>query len=532
MPAHAYALESSRWPSSVCESGSHYGAETETPLSSAQRLHKRIKKLHAHGNRVRSELIAALRCLHEERTYRLLGYTELAQYCQMELGIAKSTAYEWIRTGILLDRLPGVRSLHEGGDLSWEQTREIAKVATPQHEREWVEFAMEHSVRELRAEVKDALTGDRERPRSREHGLPNVTTRLVLDLTREERERLETALRIVAESRPRDGEPEEFGIGDVSIKDSLMHLVDELLAGRIEAAGADSAAGRTRQAVVYQHCPECSESTVGTAEGPVRVDSARIDELLPVSERVEIDPAETLEVAPLPSGETDSPNTAQLVRKVLHRDGMRCASPGCGSRHQLQAHHVIFRENGGRTILANEVAVCSRCHALIHEGLLEVSGSARRGRIDLEWMPHCRKNTESSLRKLDRVWSELQSQSVAHSAAQSAARNPEASWSPKRQRVPQVCRADSAGLDRVGLDGLGLDGLGVDGLGVGEVGIEKIEIETSGLLRALVKMGFDKSEAEQTIERAERTLHRRDAIVDEESLLRQIFASKRERNRQ
>ncbi|MGE3166500.1 MAG: HNH endonuclease [Planctomycetota bacterium] len=62
----------------------------------------------------------------------------------------------------------------------------------------------------------------------------------------------------------------------------------------------------------------------------------------------------------------------------------RCANPACGSKRRLHAQHIIFRVRGGRTVLANEVAVCDRCHALIHAGRLEVSGTVD-GR--LEWRP-------------------------------------------------------------------------------------------------------------------------------------------------
>ena len=54
------------------------------------------------------------------------------------------------------------------------------------------------------------------------------------------------------------------------------------------------------------------------------------------------------------------------------RDGERCANPGCGTRQNLQAHHIRYRADGGRTVLQNEVALCRTCHTLIHAGLVEV----------------------------------------------------------------------------------------------------------------------------------------------------------------
>jgi hypothetical protein len=79
----------------------------------------------------------------------------------------------------------------------------------------------------------------------------------------------------------------------------------------------------------------------------------------------------------------DGPTPAKLRRRVLAREAGRCANPGC---HHLadHCHHIVFRSRGGKTELPNEVAVCTTCHALIHAGLLRVSGSASG---DLRWLP-------------------------------------------------------------------------------------------------------------------------------------------------
>jgi hypothetical protein len=68
---------------------------------------------------------------------------------------------------------------------------------------------------------------------------------------------------------------------------------------------------------------------------------------------------------------------------------MVCANPMCGSRLGLHAHHIQFRANGGKTALHNEVAVCDRCHALIHAGLLVLEGNPLVG---LSWKPKCGEN--------------------------------------------------------------------------------------------------------------------------------------------
>ena len=44
--------------------------------------------------------------------------------------------------------------------------------------------------------------------------------------------------------------------------------------------------------------------------------------------------------------------------------------------------YIVFRSAGGRTTFSNETAVCEACHALIHEGLLRVTGDPQGG---LSW---------------------------------------------------------------------------------------------------------------------------------------------------
>jgi len=84
----------------------------------------------------------------------------------------------------------------------------------------------------------------------------------------------------------------------------------------------------------------------------------------------------------VPMADRDKPNTPLIRQQVLSRDGQCCATPGCTHQGELFSHHVKWRSLGGRTLLINEVCVCQRCHSLIHEGLLQVEGTAPNG---LRW---------------------------------------------------------------------------------------------------------------------------------------------------
>ncbi|MGE3167129.1 MAG: HNH endonuclease, partial [Planctomycetota bacterium] len=372
----------------------------------ARTVHERLRSLLALGNEVRLEFLDALRSLHDDRLCFELGYSSFHQYCDRELGIAKSTAYEYLKVGKALAVLPGLRGMFASGDLSWDQVRHAARAATPETETAWIELAWELPVSEFLAEVRDALRSGRAAPREKRNGLPNLVTKLSIEVTLEEKERVQAAFALVAEALGEEALGENEPEGDGDARPTLLRWADAVLAGRIPlSTGPEGDAGRrTRpaQAIVYHSCRECRAASVQTEDGPVSVEPDRIARLSAAADTVDIStgdvpsggvsiedisteeastgdistgdasseeesPAEKeAGTAPLPDGLRDAPNSAALSRKVILRDGARCANPACGSKRRLHAHHIIFRARGGRTVLANEVAVCDRCHALIH----------------------------------------------------------------------------------------------------------------------------------------------------------------------
>ena len=56
----------------------------------------------------------------------------------------------------------------------------------------------------------------------------------------------------------------------------------------------------------------------------------------------------------------------QLCQQVLQRDGWRCQQ--CGSRTNLQLHHIQRRSQSGDDAEKNLITLCSACHGQIHAG--------------------------------------------------------------------------------------------------------------------------------------------------------------------
>jgi hypothetical protein len=80
--------------------------------------------------------------------------------------------------------------------------------------------------------------------------------------------------------------------------------------------------------------------------------------------------------APLSVGRTTRVINRRLRRAVEHRDGGRCAVPGCGRATSLEIHHIIHWEDGGPTDTSNLITICSHHHRCHHQHTLGIDGNA------------------------------------------------------------------------------------------------------------------------------------------------------------
>ena len=64
---------------------------------------------------------------------------------------------------------------------------------------------------------------------------------------------------------------------------------------------------------------------------------------------------------------------AQL--RALHKRSDHCQYPGCTATRELEAHHLVADEHGGKTELANLILLCHRHHKLLHDQHIHTSGT-------------------------------------------------------------------------------------------------------------------------------------------------------------
>jgi hypothetical protein len=62
-------------------------------------------------------------------------------------------------------------------------------------------------------------------------------------------------------------------------------------------------------------------------------------------------------------------------QRALHKRSGHCQYPGCTATRELEAHHLLAVERGGKTELDNLILLCTRHHKLLHDHNIGTSGN-------------------------------------------------------------------------------------------------------------------------------------------------------------
>jgi len=367
------------------------------PGLAARRLERAVLAADREAAVGRRAVAFYLHDMQDRGVHQLLGFASAVHFAIERLEMKRRTARELVAVGRALTELRLLDAAFAAGDLSWSKLRLLARIAVPETEKAWLERALASTLRELQREVAASEVGGP----PREGGLGLPATRLVVRVTVDplEHELWEQARRKLAAEAG-----EELADSDV-----LRLMSERVLGGEAEdgAAGRGRAtvAGESLFRVVVDRCPSCRQAAVRTDDGKIALDAATAEAIAcdappaiaasdgeggdgaegrcgtesesGVEVEVEVEAGTDGARAPSEGGENDGPGPATplaLRRRILARDGYRCRS--CSARESLQVHHVVFRSRGGKTRAANLTVLCSRCHALVHEGLLVVEGTA------------------------------------------------------------------------------------------------------------------------------------------------------------
>lgn len=337
---------------------------------SAEEVGRHLARAARHEETGRRVLAFYLVEMDARRLYQATGHGSTAHYAEAQLGLDRRRVAELLRVGAQLLELRELDRAFCDGRLGWAKVLVVARMATPEHERAWLAQALALDVRALSLLAARSKEGGPPRTAGDEKGLPEIRFPVAASVSPLVFAKLEQAQRRLGA---------ELG-HEIDVAGLLDTLLDQFLA--TEADG--SVPGRKPVDASAFHVQLIDGGVRGaplrviTEEGEIPVDQGGAGTPGAVSEAVRCDAGVRNHHVP---GSIDPDHRARdvktpprLRRRVLRRDGRRCRS--CRSRWSLMVHHIEFRAHGGKTRFENLITLCSRCHGLVHAGLLLIEGPA------------------------------------------------------------------------------------------------------------------------------------------------------------
>jgi len=291
--------------------------------------------------------------LDERRLYQKAGCSSAAQYAERKFGVQRRTARELLAVGRELLELPLVDQAFRDGAINWSKARLLTRICVPETQAAWLEKARDLGATEFAREV--ALSEKGRLPREDGRGLPRVKFKIQARVSVEVHELWEASFQKFADESGQGASEEE-----------VLRRLCELYLSTQESGSPERR--QTNSESLYHLVVDVKasgEATLRTEDGPVPLEKS-------VVERMACDCA--VHDGPIQGQDPTAKATQGTRTRILRRDGYRCRS--CGSPYGLQVHHIEWYSRGGPTVGENLLTTCSRCHALVHEGLLVVSGKA------------------------------------------------------------------------------------------------------------------------------------------------------------
>jgi hypothetical protein len=354
------------------------GDQPET-VEDWKRVHARIAELGAARASHERDLCRWLLAAERLGVHARAGYASLREYAARVVGLSGRQTEERLRVGRALAELPGLDDALAGGKLCFSVVRELSRVAQPDTEAEWLDWASAKTTRQVEQAVASRRLGDRPRdpgdPSRRRHRLAFEVRAETLALFRD----LQATVR------------SDLG-GEVD-DDTLLYEIAR------RALGGPTEAGRASYQVAVTRCPDCGQASIDAAGQSHPVDQAVLDMAACDGQELgAVDGAGGGEacgcdhddhpsrphvraeaVTPAPRRRARQAIPPVVRRAVLRRDGHRCTVPGCTNHRFLDVHHLDPLAEGGSHDPDRLISLCGAHHRHTHLGALGIAGNATGG---------------------------------------------------------------------------------------------------------------------------------------------------------
>lgn len=337
-------------------------------LVSIEELDQGILDLCTRINVATYELLVMIREFEERGGFLKWGLANCAEWLAWRCDLSMTTAREKVRVARSLKELPLISASFSVGELSYAKVRALTRVANRTNEESLLEFALRHTATNVAERCRELRMGDVSSGNIAERAFANRSLRLsrnadrgmmtvTVDLPLETGELIEKAL-----DKARDDECLQIpDLVDTSWStrqaDAFVTMLKEYLQGRAEVAnsGSDN----------YLVTIHVDQSALAGNEGRAALPIESVKRLCCDSHAVVL----TEDAGqPLSIGRKSRIIPRSVERAVRARDHGRCVFPGCKNQRFLHCHHVEHWANGGETSLDNLMLLCTKHHALVHEG--------------------------------------------------------------------------------------------------------------------------------------------------------------------
>jgi hypothetical protein len=322
-------------------------------------------------NVAHARLISHLAEVLESGAWEAVGLRSPTHWVTWKCGVSPARAKAMVALAQRLALYPCVREAFCAGELSEDQVEVICRHTPPACDSDVAELARQLTVPQLRSLLRhynfdathepDDGTEPETPRRTAGFGYTDTGTwRLSAEVAGDEGALAERALDAAKRSL------KAAGWSKPSWSDALMAIFDSYLAG-----GTTRRSGDRRTTMLHVNVDDDGQIGAHLHLGPVVSDAVRRYLTCDSRIRAVFESGGT----PINVGRVSDVIADHLRTAVEERDGC-CREPGCGRTFDLEVHHIVHWEDGGRTETANLVALCGPSHRRHHLGLLGISGNA------------------------------------------------------------------------------------------------------------------------------------------------------------
>ena len=341
---------------------------TAPDLTPVEDLERDILNLCVGINAATSELLELIREFDERVGWLKWGLDNCAEWLAWRCDLSLATAREKVRVAHALKLLPVITAAFRTGELSYSKVRELTRVATPDNEDELVDFALKHTTAFVTERCRELRMGDAASGDVAERAFARRSLRIRRDAER--------AMMVVSIELPLEaGELIEMALDRARNDEGLAHpdIVDTTWSKRQADAFVTllkdylggGEAGEKAAGDNYLVNIHVDQSALAGEAGRSSLPIESVKRLCCDGSAVVITEDQG---QPLGIGRRTRIVPKAIERAVRSRDHHCCVFPGCRNRRFLDCHHVEHWSNGGETSVDNLMLLCTKHHALVHEG--------------------------------------------------------------------------------------------------------------------------------------------------------------------